>query len=163
MPAQSVWLVTGCSTGFGEEFIKQILARGDKAISTARNPNSMRTNTFGCTSMLRAMMPHWQRQKSGSLLVNGLIMSMCATMQGIVRLLRRRKGGARPYVSVPASSTKPSSSTPARFRTDVTQPAKFALPQDSANLPADYYADFTPHHMHGNTAGRHEERRAGVY
>ena len=33
---QLVWLVTGTSSGFGEEFVKQILDRGDKVISTAR-------------------------------------------------------------------------------------------------------------------------------
>lgn len=34
------WLVTGCSSGFGEEFIHGILARGDKAIATTRGPVS---------------------------------------------------------------------------------------------------------------------------
>ncbi|KAG5747075.1 hypothetical protein H9Q70_010233 [Fusarium xylarioides] len=34
---QLVWLVTGCSSGFGSEFVHQILSRGDKAIATARN------------------------------------------------------------------------------------------------------------------------------
>ncbi|KAK6956848.1 hypothetical protein Daesc_002129 [Daldinia eschscholtzii] len=33
---QLVWLVTGCSSGFGEVFIRQILSRGDLAIATAR-------------------------------------------------------------------------------------------------------------------------------
>jgi NADP-dependent 3-hydroxy acid dehydrogenase YdfG len=32
-----VWLVTGCSSGFGEAFVQRILARGDKVIATARN------------------------------------------------------------------------------------------------------------------------------
>lgn len=42
MPAAPlVWLVTGCSSGFGQEFIKQILARGDKAIATARKLESI--------------------------------------------------------------------------------------------------------------------------
>ncbi|KAH8816735.1 hypothetical protein F5884DRAFT_853169 [Xylogone sp. PMI_703] len=31
-----VWLVTGCSSGFGEQFVKSILKRGDKVIATAR-------------------------------------------------------------------------------------------------------------------------------
>ena len=39
---QLVWLVTGCSTGFGKEFIKNILQRGDKAIATARNVDSLK-------------------------------------------------------------------------------------------------------------------------
>jgi NADP-dependent 3-hydroxy acid dehydrogenase YdfG len=32
-----VWLVTGCSSGFGSEIVHQILSRGDKIIATARN------------------------------------------------------------------------------------------------------------------------------
>ncbi len=33
-----VWLITGCSPGgFGEYFVKSILARGDKVIATARS------------------------------------------------------------------------------------------------------------------------------
>ncbi|KAK0263935.1 hypothetical protein LTS09_002286 [Friedmanniomyces endolithicus] len=34
---QIVWLITGCSSGFGEQFVHSILARGDKVIATARN------------------------------------------------------------------------------------------------------------------------------
>ena len=30
------WLVTGCSSGIGEEFIKSVIKRGDKAIATSR-------------------------------------------------------------------------------------------------------------------------------
>ena len=33
---QLTWLVTGCSSGFGEVFVRSILARGDRAIATAR-------------------------------------------------------------------------------------------------------------------------------
>lgn len=36
MPLQ-VWLITGTSSGFGAEFVKQVIARGDKVIATARN------------------------------------------------------------------------------------------------------------------------------
>ena len=36
MPEQ-VWFITGASSGFGEEFVTQILRRGDKVIATARN------------------------------------------------------------------------------------------------------------------------------
>ncbi|KAF2093275.1 NAD(P)-binding protein [Rhizodiscina lignyota] len=31
-----VWLITGCSSGFGEQFVRSILARGDKIIATSR-------------------------------------------------------------------------------------------------------------------------------
>jgi NADP-dependent 3-hydroxy acid dehydrogenase YdfG len=34
--SQLVWLITGCSSGFGEHFVHQILARGDKVIAIAR-------------------------------------------------------------------------------------------------------------------------------
>lgn len=42
MPTQLVWFVTGCSTGFGVEFTKAVLARGDKAIATARNISTLK-------------------------------------------------------------------------------------------------------------------------
>lgn len=32
-----VWLITGTSSGFGTEFVKAAIARGDKVIATARN------------------------------------------------------------------------------------------------------------------------------
>lgn len=38
---QLVWLVTGCSSGFGEQFVRGIQARGDKVIATARNLNKL--------------------------------------------------------------------------------------------------------------------------
>jgi NADP-dependent 3-hydroxy acid dehydrogenase YdfG len=34
--APLVWLVTGCSSGFGEQFVHSILSRGDKVIATGR-------------------------------------------------------------------------------------------------------------------------------
>lgn len=37
MDTFKVWLVTGCSSGFGEHFVHSILARGDKVIATGRN------------------------------------------------------------------------------------------------------------------------------
>ncbi|KAL6405505.1 retinol dehydrogenase [Ilyonectria robusta] len=39
--APLVWLITGSSTGFGAEFVKALLAAGDKVIATARNPSSI--------------------------------------------------------------------------------------------------------------------------
>jgi NADP-dependent 3-hydroxy acid dehydrogenase YdfG len=35
--AQRIWLITGCTSGFGEQFVHDILARGDKAIATGRS------------------------------------------------------------------------------------------------------------------------------
>lgn len=36
-----VWLVTGCSQGFGRIFVKEISSRGHKVIATARNKDAM--------------------------------------------------------------------------------------------------------------------------
>lgn len=35
--APLTWLVTGCSSGFGEQFVHAILARGDNVIATGRH------------------------------------------------------------------------------------------------------------------------------
>ncbi len=37
-----VWLITGCSTGFGRELAKAVLDRGHRAVVTARDPGSIR-------------------------------------------------------------------------------------------------------------------------
>lgn len=34
---QLTWLVTGCSSGIGEQYVDAIIARGDRVIATARN------------------------------------------------------------------------------------------------------------------------------
>ena len=34
---QFTWLVTGCTSGIGENFVHAIIARGDRVIATARN------------------------------------------------------------------------------------------------------------------------------
>lgn len=36
-----VWLITGCSTGFGHELAKQVLELGYRTVVTARNPNEV--------------------------------------------------------------------------------------------------------------------------
>ena len=36
-----VWLITGCSTGFGRELARALLARGYRVVATARNPESI--------------------------------------------------------------------------------------------------------------------------
>jgi len=36
-----VWLITGCSTGFGRELAKLVLERGWRAVITARNPDQV--------------------------------------------------------------------------------------------------------------------------
>ncbi|KAL4891297.1 hypothetical protein BDV59DRAFT_203739 [Aspergillus ambiguus] len=40
MTGQLTWLVTGCSSGFGEAFVHGILAKGDRVIATARPRNN---------------------------------------------------------------------------------------------------------------------------
>lgn len=40
--APLVWLVTGCSSGFGSQFVHSILARGDKVVATARDLSKIR-------------------------------------------------------------------------------------------------------------------------
>lgn len=42
-----VWLITGCSTGFGRELAKLILERGWKAVITARNPDQVKDLSEG--------------------------------------------------------------------------------------------------------------------
>ncbi|KAK0124111.1 hypothetical protein ONS95_009094 [Cadophora gregata] len=39
--ASLTWFITGCSSGFGEQFVRSILARGDKVIATARRLGSI--------------------------------------------------------------------------------------------------------------------------
>lgn len=39
--AQLIWLVTGCSSGLGEQLVRAILARGDKVIATGRNTEKL--------------------------------------------------------------------------------------------------------------------------
>lgn len=39
--APLVWLVTGCSSGFGRIFAQQILSRGDHVIATARRVETL--------------------------------------------------------------------------------------------------------------------------
>jgi NADP-dependent 3-hydroxy acid dehydrogenase YdfG len=36
-----VWLVTGCSSGFGRELVTAILSRGDRVIATARKRSDL--------------------------------------------------------------------------------------------------------------------------
>lgn len=34
--APKTWLITGCTSGFGADFVREVLIRGDKAIATGR-------------------------------------------------------------------------------------------------------------------------------
>jgi NADP-dependent 3-hydroxy acid dehydrogenase YdfG len=37
-----VWLITGSNSGFGADFVRQVLARGDKVIATGRSPEKLK-------------------------------------------------------------------------------------------------------------------------
>lgn len=39
--APRIFLITGCSTGFGEELVKLVLQKGDYAVATARNSSKL--------------------------------------------------------------------------------------------------------------------------
>lgn len=41
MSSPKVWLITGCSSGFGHEMTLAALSRGDKVIATARDPKKI--------------------------------------------------------------------------------------------------------------------------
>ncbi len=38
---ERVWLITGCSTGFGRALTRQLLSRGQRVVATARNPDAL--------------------------------------------------------------------------------------------------------------------------
>ena len=42
-----VWLITGCSTGFGRELARAVLERGHRVVITARNPDAVRDLAAG--------------------------------------------------------------------------------------------------------------------
>jgi NAD(P)-dependent dehydrogenase (short-subunit alcohol dehydrogenase family) len=42
-----VWLITGCSTGFGRELARAVLDRGDRVVVTARDPRSIQDLVAG--------------------------------------------------------------------------------------------------------------------
>ncbi|KAI6754489.1 hypothetical protein HG530_012241 [Fusarium avenaceum] len=57
---QLVWLVTGCSSGFGAEFVRQILSRGDKVIATARDITRIVPFTSQGAAILESDVTHSQ-------------------------------------------------------------------------------------------------------
>lgn len=42
--APKTWLITGCSSGLGEEFVHELISRGDRAIATCRGDVSRIVN-----------------------------------------------------------------------------------------------------------------------
>lgn len=51
--APLVWLVTGCSSGFGRIFARQILSRGDFVIATARKVEALDDLSKAGASVMR--------------------------------------------------------------------------------------------------------------
>jgi NAD(P)-dependent dehydrogenase (short-subunit alcohol dehydrogenase family) len=47
LPADPVWLITGCSTGFGRELARVVLDRGHRAVVTARDVEKVRDLVSG--------------------------------------------------------------------------------------------------------------------
>jgi NAD(P)-dependent dehydrogenase (short-subunit alcohol dehydrogenase family) len=47
-----VWLITGCSTGFGRELAKQVLERGHRTVVTARDPADVRDLAAGGAALV---------------------------------------------------------------------------------------------------------------
>ncbi len=54
---QRRWLITGCSSGFGRELAKAVLARGDRAVITARHTESLQdlVSAYPDTAMAKAL------------------------------------------------------------------------------------------------------------
>ena len=46
------WLVTGCASGFGEQFVHSILARGDRVIATGRNADQRLAHMKGTDAVI---------------------------------------------------------------------------------------------------------------
>ncbi|KAK4225944.1 putative oxidoreductase [Podospora fimiseda] len=44
-PQPRIWLITGCSSGFGLELAKIASSRGDKVLAASRNPNKVNTDS----------------------------------------------------------------------------------------------------------------------
>jgi NAD(P)-dependent dehydrogenase (short-subunit alcohol dehydrogenase family) len=55
MNTRPVWLITGCSTGFGLELAKQVIARGDRVIVTARDKSRLADLVAGRESTTLAL------------------------------------------------------------------------------------------------------------
>ena len=53
--ASPVWFITGCSTGFGREIAKTVLARGGRAVVTARDASSVADLTAGAEDRALAL------------------------------------------------------------------------------------------------------------
>jgi len=60
--SELVWLITGCSSGFGEQFVHSVLARGDKVIATARKIDKIQHLQQAGATILRLDITDKQQQ-----------------------------------------------------------------------------------------------------
>jgi NADP-dependent 3-hydroxy acid dehydrogenase YdfG len=60
--SQLVWFITGCSSGFGEAFVSEILSRGDFVIATGRNVDKIAHLSQPGVSLLRLDVTDDQKQ-----------------------------------------------------------------------------------------------------
>lgn len=60
--ARLVWLITGCSSGFGELLVQQVLSRGDLAIATARRLDKIKHLEEAGAATLELDVTHSQQE-----------------------------------------------------------------------------------------------------
>lgn len=120
----------------------------------------MSTNTFGCTNILRALMPHWRKQKSGFLLVNSSYMAWwsdvpgCGAYSASKAALDRLISSFKLEISDQDLNIRTLIVNPGHFRTDATKPTKydFDRPTKSYAAVAEMNKGFIET-MHGSQPG----------
>ena len=57
------WLVTGCSSGFGEAFVYEIIARGDRVVATARRAKERLQHLEAAGAFILELDVAWPQQR----------------------------------------------------------------------------------------------------
>ncbi|KAF2158392.1 hypothetical protein M409DRAFT_31088 [Zasmidium cellare ATCC 36951] len=92
---------------------------------------SMNTLTFGVTNILRSLMPHWRKQKSGFLLVNSSYTAFWSTVPGCGTYMAAKAALDRLVTTFAAEiadqdlNIRTLTVHPGHFRTNVTHPTKY--------------------------------------
>lgn len=60
---QLTWLVTGCSSGIGEAFVHEIIARGDRVIATARRAKERLQDLEAAGAFILELDVTWPQQR----------------------------------------------------------------------------------------------------
>jgi NAD(P)-dependent dehydrogenase (short-subunit alcohol dehydrogenase family) len=55
MNTSKVWFITGSARGFGAQLVRAVLARGDRVVATARDPERVRPLIVGCEDRARVI------------------------------------------------------------------------------------------------------------